>query len=245
MTSRPSPTFEIDEHSIGWIIFDDPERSVNVLSESVMRRLAQATNEALRACQEARVRAVVIRGKEDSFIAGADINLIGSIEDPEIAKESIELGQEIFSGISSLPVPTIAAIHGACVGGGVELSLACDHRVLSNSDRTTMSLPEVQLGILPAWGGTTRLTRLIGLRAALDMLLSGRKVSPAEAKAIGLASAVIPAAIFHTSVQEFAQTILSKKRRPRATKGPGLGKLLDATPLGRSIVLRMARNKVT
>ena len=245
MTKSPSPAFEIDEHSIGWIIFDDPERSVNVLSESVMRRLAEATDEALRACQEARVRAVVIRGKDDSFIAGADINLIGSTEDPEIAKESIELGQEIFSGISSLPVPTIAAVHGACVGGGVELSLACDHRVLSSSHHTTMSLPEVQLGILPAWGGTTRLTRLIGLRAALDMLLSGRKVSPTEAKAIGLASAIIPAATFHTSVKGFAQTILSNKRGSRAKKRPGLGKLLDATPLGRSIVLRMARKKVT
>ena len=126
----------------------------------------------------------------------------------------------------------------------MELSLACDHRVLSSSDSTTMSLPEVQLGILPAWGGTTRLTRLIGLRAALDMLLSGRKVLPAEATAIGLASAVIPAAIFHTSVKEFAQSILSKKTGPRARKRPSLGQLLDATPLGRSIVLRMARKKV-
>lgn len=245
MTTSPSPTFEIDKRAIGWITFDDPERSVNVLSESVMLRLAEAIDEALRACQEARVRAVVIRGKADSFIAGADISLISATEDPEIAKGHIELGQAIFSSISSLPVPTVAAVHGACVGGGTEMSLACDYRVLSDSHRTTLSLPEVRLGILPAWGGTTRLPRIIGLRAALDMLLSGNKVSPSKARGIGLASAVVPAPIFQTAVREFTLSVLSKKGVRRDSRRSVLGHFLDATPLGRLIVLRRARKKVT
>lgn len=244
MTPTPSPTFEIDDDAIGWIAFDDPDRSMNVLSEAVMTRFADMIDEARVAAQEARVRAVVIRGKSASFIAGADIDVIGRTEDPVLAEAQIRMGQAIFSNITTLPVPTVAAVHGVCVGGGVELALACDHRVLSDSNRTTLSLPEVQLGILPAWGGTTRLPRLIGVQAALDMLLTGKKVRPSKAKRIGLASAVVPAPIFPDAVRDFALGLVGEKGAPRTRRRSFVQRALDGTPPGRALVLRTARKKV-
>ena len=244
MTESPSPTFEIDDDAIGWITFDDPTRSLNVLSEPVMKRFAETIDEARVAAGEARVRAVVIRGKDTSFIAGADIDVIGSVEDPDLAEAQIRLGQAVFSNVTTLPVPTVAAVHGLCVGGGVEMSLTCDYRVLSDSDRTTMSLPEVQLGILPAWGGTTRLPRLIGLQTALDMLLTGTKVRASKAKRIGLASAVVPAPIFQEAVRDFTLGLIGEKGAPRTRKRSFVQRALDETPPGRWLVLHTARKKV-
>ncbi|MCH1571257.1 MAG: enoyl-CoA hydratase-related protein, partial [Longimicrobiales bacterium] len=244
MTESPSPTFEIDDDAIGWITFDDPARSLNVLSEPVMKRFAETLDEARAAAGEARVRAVVIRGKDTSFIAGADIDVIGGVEDPDLAEAQIRLGQAIFSKVTTLPVPTVAAVHGLCVGGGVEMSLSCDYRVLSDSDRTTVSLPEVQLGILPAWGGTTRLPRLIGLQAALDMLLTGKKIRASKAKRIGLASAVVPAPIFQEAVRDFTLGLIGEKGAPRTRKRSLVQRALDDTPPGRRIVLHTARKKV-
>ena len=244
MTASPSPTFKIDADAIGWITFDDPTRSLNVLSEPVMKRFAETIDEARTAARDARVRAVVIRGKDKSFIAGADIEVIGRVENPDLAEAQIRLGQAIFSNVTALPVPTVAAVHGLCVGGGVEMSLSCDYRVLSDSDRTTMSLPEVQLGILPAWGGTTRLPRLIGLQAALDMLLTGKRVRASKAKRIGLASAVVPAPIFQEAVRDFTLGLIGEKGAPRTRKRSFVQRALDDTPPGRRVVLHTARKKV-
>ena len=244
MTASPSPTFKIDADAIGWITFDDPTRSLNVLSEPVMKRFAETIDEARTAARDARVRAVVIRGKDKSFIAGADIEVIGRVENPDLAEAQIRLGQAIFSNVTALPVPTVAAVHGLCVGGGVEMSLSCDYRVLSDSDRTTMSLPEVQLGILPAWGGTTRLPRLIGLQAALDMLLTGKRVRASKAKRIGLASEVVPAPIFQEAVRDFTLGLIGEKGAPRTRKRSFVQRALDDTPPGRRVVLHTARKKV-
>ena len=244
MTASPSPTFKIDADAIGWITFDDPTRSLNVLSEPVMKRFAETIDEARTAARDARVRAVVIRGKDKSFIAGADIEVIGRVENPDLAEAQIRLGQAIFSNVTALPVPTVAAVHGLCVGGGVEMSLSCDYRVLSDSERTTMSLPEVQLGILPAWGGTTRLPRLIGLQAALDMLLTGKRVRASKAKRIGLASAVVPAPIFQEAVRDFTLGLIGEKGAPRTRKRSFVQRALDDTPPGRRVVLHTARKKV-
>ncbi|MGD8281561.1 MAG: enoyl-CoA hydratase-related protein, partial [Gemmatimonadota bacterium] len=160
--STSSPTFRTDERGTGWITFDDPDRPVNVLGEAVMRRLADTLDEARAAAREGRIDALVFTsGKPRSFIAGADIDAIANLENPAEAEEKIRLGQAIFSEVASLPIPTIAAVDGACVGGGLELALACDHRLLSDGPKTIVQFPEVMLGILPAWGGTTRLPRLI------------------------------------------------------------------------------------
>ena len=245
MTSSVTPTFKIDSDAIGWITFRDPDRALNVLTEPVMLRFAEVLDEARNAVREGRLRGVVVRsGKADSFIAGADIDVIGAVEDPVVAETQVRMGQAIYDDLAGLGVPTVAAVHGVCVGGGVEMSLACDHRVLSDSPKTTMSLPEVQLGILPAWGGTTRLPRLVGLQAALDMLLTGKKVRPSKARRIGLASAVVPAALFEEQVRAFTLRVVADPGASRPRRVSLKDRFLDGTPPGRRIVLGMARKQV-
>jgi 3-hydroxyacyl-CoA dehydrogenase/enoyl-CoA hydratase/3-hydroxybutyryl-CoA epimerase len=239
-----NPSFEVDADKIGWITFDDPDRSLNVLTEPVMRRFGQALDEARAAGREGRVVAVVIRsGKPDSFIAGADIDAIAGIEDRADAETKIRLGQAVFNDLASLPVPTVAAVSGVCVGGGLELVLACTHRVLSDSRKTSLQFPEVMLGILPAWGGTTRLPRLVGLQASLDMLLTGRKADAQRAKRMGLASEVVPDTLLAVKVRDFALA-LARRHSPPAPKRSLGTRLLEGTPPGRKLILAMARRKV-
>jgi 3-hydroxyacyl-CoA dehydrogenase/enoyl-CoA hydratase/3-hydroxybutyryl-CoA epimerase len=245
VSQSPTPTFSIDDRGIGWIVFDDPDRKLNVLTEATMRRLADVVEEARAAATGGRVRVVVIRsGKPDSFIAGADVDAIAALEDPREAEAQVRLGQAIFMEVETLPVPTVAAIHGVCVGGGTELALACRHRVLSDSPKTRIGLPEVQLGILPAWGGTTRLPRLIGLRPALDMLLTGKKIDAEKAHRIGFAGQVIPAELFEEEVAAYA--LASVDFRPGASlPRRGLAnRLMDDTAPGRRVGLAAARKKV-
>jgi 3-hydroxyacyl-CoA dehydrogenase / enoyl-CoA hydratase / 3-hydroxybutyryl-CoA epimerase len=244
-TPAVNPTFEIDANAVGWITFDDPERPLNVLSESVMRGFAEALDDARAAGREGRVRVVVIRsGKPDSFIAGADVDAIASIEDPAQAETKIRLGQAIFMDVETMPVPTVAAIHGVCLGGGTELALACRYRILSDSDKTKVGLPEVMLGILPGWGGTTRLPRLVGLQAALDMLLTGKQINPRKAKRIGFADAVVPADIFAGMIDEFVAGVLDGTTTRAKPKRGLMTRLLDESYPGRKLVIRTARKKV-
>ena len=240
-----SPTFEIDSDGIGWITFDDPERSLNILAEPVMRRFAQTLDSARAAGREGRVKVVVIRsGKSGSFIAGADVDQIAELEDPSDAEQKIQLGQAIFMDVETLPVPTVAAIHGVCLGGGVEVALACTHRVLSDSNKTRIGLPEVMLGILPAWGGTTRLPRLVGLQAALDLLLTGKQIDSRKARRIGFAGEVYPEHIFKEMVRDFALKAPGQPRAGSRRKAKLVTRVLDGTTLGRKLVLRAARKKV-
>jgi 3-hydroxyacyl-CoA dehydrogenase / enoyl-CoA hydratase / 3-hydroxybutyryl-CoA epimerase len=244
-TPAVNPTFEIDANAVGWITFDDPERPLNVLSESVMRGFAEALDDARAAGREGRVRVVVIRsGKPDSFIAGADVDAIASIEDPAQAETKIRLGQAIFMDVETMPVPTVAAIHGVCLGGGTELALACRYRILSDSAKTKVGLPEVMLGILPGWGGTTRLPRLVGLQAALDMLLTGKQINPRKAKRIGFADAVVPADIFARMIDEFVAGVLDGTTTRAKPKRGLMTRMLDESYPGRKLVIRTARKKV-
>ncbi|HIE61443.1 MAG TPA: fatty acid oxidation complex subunit alpha FadJ, partial [Microbacterium sp.] len=240
-----SPTFEIDSDGIGWITFDDPARSLNVLTEPVMRRFAETLDSARAAGREGRIKVVVIRsGKSGSFVAGADVDQIAEIEDPSEAEQKIRLGQAIFMDVETLPVPTVAAIHGVCLGGGVELALACTHRVLSDSKKTQIGLPEVLLGILPTWGGTTRLPRLVGLQAALDLLLTGKQIDTRKARRIGFAGEVFPEHLFEGMVRDFALQAPRLLRGASRRKSKLATRLLDGTLLGRKLVLRTARKRV-
>lgn len=245
LSTAGSPTFQIDADGVAWIIFDDPERPVNVLGQAVMRRFAETLDEARAAGREGRVKAVVIRsGKPGSFIAGADVDAIADLEDPAEAAAQIRLGQAIFMNVETLPVPTVAAIDGVCVGGGLEMALACDHRVVSDSPRTKLGLPEVMLGFLPAWGGTTRLPRLVGLQAALDLLLTGKQIDADKARRIGLAGEVLPHGLFEEKVRAFALMTPGLPRGSSHRKRKLLTRVLDGTAPGRAIVIAMARKKV-
>lgn len=134
---------------------------------------------------------VIISAKENIFIAGADLNALSSLKDAEL-KEFLKLGQSVFNRLEDLKIPTVAAIHGACVGGGFELSLACDWRVATDERATKIGLPEVSLGILPAWGGSTRLPRLIGVPAALDIILGGKTLAAKPALKRGMIDMIAP-----------------------------------------------------
>jgi 3-hydroxyacyl-CoA dehydrogenase/enoyl-CoA hydratase/3-hydroxybutyryl-CoA epimerase len=172
------------------------------------------------------------------------LDAIAAIDSPEGGAAAARFGQQTFDGLAKLPVPTVAAIHGTCLGGGTELALSCRHRVASDATETKIGLPEVQLGILPAWGGTSRLPRIIGLAPALEILLSGNPVTASKAKRLGLVTEVLP----RDGFLEFALAFLRDRVRdgtgPPSPRRPRGARLVEATPPGRRFVLSAARRNV-
>lgn len=190
----------------GVLTFDREGSSANLFDRPALVELSEKLD-ALSAHPE--LNGLIIRSAKPSiFIAGADLKVLSSAHGEEL-RDLIELGQATFDKLAHLPYPTVAAIHGACVGGGLELALACDWRVASDAKVTKIGLPETQLGILPAWGGTTRLPRLIGLPKALPLILAGKVMAATGARAKGIVDAVVP----HEHLEEHALVLLQKGKR--------------------------------
>ena len=159
------------------IIFDQENSSANVFNENMFSELDEQL--AFIEDNQKDFRGVIFKSAKPSiFIAGADLKSFADDPTPERISYLIKLGQQIFDRIENLCIPTVAAIHGACVGGGYELALACDHRVATLDSSTKIGLPETMLGILPAWGGSTRLPRMIGIANAMNIILGGKVVVP-------------------------------------------------------------------
>ncbi len=170
------------------IVFDHPDKSANVIDGAFLAELETA----IRAVRRLDVSGLVfLSAKPSVFVAGADLKGLGSARG-ESLRGLVERGQRLFSEIAGLPMPTVAAIHGACLGGGLELALACDLRLASDDPVTKLGLPETQLGLLPAWGGSTRLPRLLGLPRALDLILTGKQITSKHARNLGLVDEVVP-----------------------------------------------------
>lgn len=168
--------------------FDREGESVNTFGQGVLIEL----NSLLERIALEPPKALVLRSaKEKGFIAGADIREFQEFDAKGTIGDSIRRGQNLFQRIAELPFPTVAAIHGFCMGGGTEISLACRYRVASNDPSTKIGLPEVMLGIFPGWGGSARLPQLVGAPAAMDMMLTGRSLSALAARAIGLVDKVV------------------------------------------------------
>ncbi|MES2669237.1 MAG: 3-hydroxyacyl-CoA dehydrogenase NAD-binding domain-containing protein [Pseudomonadota bacterium] len=168
--------------------FDREGESVNTFGQGVLIEL----NSLLERIALEPPKALVLRSaKEKGFIAGADIREFQEFDAKGTIGDSIRRGQNLFQRIADLPFPTVAAIHGFCMGGGTEISLACRYRVASNDPSTKIGLPEVMLGIFPGWGGSARLPQLVGAPAAMDMMLTGRSLSASAARAIGLVDKVV------------------------------------------------------
>jgi len=180
---------------------------------------------------------IFISGKPDNFIAGADINMIASCQTALEAQTLAHQGQQIMAEIAALPIPVVAAIHGACLGGGLELALACHSRICTDDEKTKLGLPEVQLGLLPGSGGTQRLPRLIGVSHALDMILTGKQLRPRQALKLGLVDEVVPQSILLTAAVE----LVGKGRQASRTL-PVRERIL-AGPLGRSLLFSMVSKK--
>ena len=172
------------EEGFAIIEFDQPDSKVNVLSAAALRELDEIITQ-VQAWQDVR-GACLMSKKQDIFIAGADIKEIEKITSAPEAQSKAQAGQAILNRLEKLSFPTIALINGACLGGGLELALACDYRLASFGEKVKMGLPEVKLGIIPGFGGTKRLPRLVGLRKGLQLIVSGEAVSANEAFKTGL-----------------------------------------------------------
>ncbi len=215
--------------------FDLPGEKVNKFSSTVMIEFAGVVEEMERSTDIRRI--VVASAKPSIFIAGADVSEFTKATSPELAKEFTRFGQQTFQRFSRLRQVTVAAINGAALGGGCELALSCDWRVMSDSPKATIGLPEVKLGIFPAWGGTTKLPRLIGLPAALDIILNGRSVDGKRAKRIGLVDEVVEPGILLDVAKKF--TGRGKRNVPPRTKF-----YIEGNPIARKIIFNKARKTV-
>jgi 3-hydroxyacyl-CoA dehydrogenase/enoyl-CoA hydratase/3-hydroxybutyryl-CoA epimerase len=237
--------FRIDKRPDGVAVltFDLPGEKVNKLTAAAMEELDRLLEEL---GQDRSVRALVFAsGKPDTFIAGADIAEIRDITDAGLGERLSRKGQAVFRKIEELPFPTVAAVHGACLGGGLELALACDFRVISNDPRTVLGQPEVRLGIMPGFGGTQRLPRLVGIANGLELILTGKNVHPKKARRIGLTDVVTYREHVLERAIETAKHAVGRERfrTVRARRSLGL-RLLESNPLTRPFLFRKAEQSV-
>jgi len=231
-------SLQIRDDQIGVITMDIAGESMNVLKAAFADEISSLLSEINANTQLKGL--VFISGKADSFIAGADISMLDACHTAAEAEAIGRMGQQMFDQLEQLKIPLVAAIHGPCLGGGLELAMACHARVATSDSKTVMGLPEVQLGLLPGSGGTQRLPRLMGLQKALDMILTGKQLRASQAKKAGLVDEVV------------AQSILLDAAVQRALKGkivreqPALnlvGKVLERTPFGRNVLFNQARKQ--
>jgi len=233
----PQKAFTIErdgELAIVW--FDYPGEKVNKFSSWVMQEFSGIVD-MLAASSDIK-RVVVASRKPGIFIAGADVTEFTKVTSPEQAKEYTRFGQQALHRFSKLPQVTVAAINGACVGGGCELALSCDYRLISDDRKAQIGLPETKLGIFPAWGGTTKLPRLVGLPAALDMILQGKVIDGKRAKRMGLVDEVVPAPI----LLDVAKSFTSKPKRRGKSEQTKF--YMEGNPLMRGVIFRKARKSV-
>ncbi len=180
---------ETDNENIVWLCFDKADAGTNVLNPEIFAEL----DEQLQAIAAEHPQGLVIlSGKTNGFIAGADIKSFTRVRTERQAQELLKTGQEVFNRLATLPFPTVALIHGFCLGGGTELALACRYRITRDDPGTRLGLPEVKLGIHPGWGGSARMVPLIGGIKAMDLILSGRSVDGRGARRMGLVDQVVP-----------------------------------------------------
>jgi 3-hydroxyacyl-CoA dehydrogenase/enoyl-CoA hydratase/3-hydroxybutyryl-CoA epimerase len=224
---------------IAIVTIDVPGEPVNMLGSPAGRELEDLLEE-IRGDPSARA-VVLISGKPDNFIAGADIQEFTRITSASEAEALSRSGQEMINRLEKFPKPIVVAIHGACVGLGCELSLACAWRIATDSPKTVIGLPEVQIGILPAAGGCQRLPRLIGLRAALDIILAGKTERAAKAFKIGLVDELVPPSILRSVALEAADRIARHGPPDRKARG---ALLLERNPIGRLMVYASAKKTI-
>ncbi len=225
---------ETDRDNIVWLSFDKKGASANVLSADAMAELDQVLDEL----GPKNPRGLIIRsGKDSGFIAGADVEEFTKIKDADDAMRLVKRGWDLYNKLEALPFPTLALVNGFCMGGGVELALACRYRVAVDQPGTRFALPEVMLGILPGWGGVKRLPRLVGPTAALDMLLTGRAVDARRAKRLGLVDEAVPPRIQENA----ARTMVLEAPRPRTL--PLFQRLMNSG-LMRPLVVHLARKQL-
>ncbi len=223
-----------DAEGLAWLTFDKAGATINTLSAAALAEL----NDALDILDRDPPQGLVIRsGKANGFIAGADVEEFGEIRDDAGALAVVKRGWDTFERLASVRYPTLALVRGYCLGGGLELALACRYRVVVDEPGTRLGLPEVMLGIVPGWGGIKRLPRLAGAPAALDLLLTGRTIDARRAKKLGIADECVPVRIMDLT----ARGVLRALPPPHKLAFP---LSLTLNPIARRFIAAQARKKV-
>src|SRR6266568_2989875 len=234
MTAYKHWKLDTDRDHLAWLSFDKEGASTNTLSAEAIDEFDRVLDEL----QAEQPRALIIRSaKESGFIAGADVGEFTKIKDADDAMQIVRRGWNAFNKLEALPFPTLALVNGFCMGGGVELALACRYRVAVDQPGTRFAPPEVMLGILPGWGGVKRLPRLVAPTAALERLLTGRAVDARRAKRLGLVDEAVPPRIQANT----ARMIVLEAPRPR--KLPLFQRLMNSG-LMRPLVVHLARKQL-
>ena len=230
-------TLDKREDGIAILTMDVPGESMNTLKadfgEEISAILTQIEDDK-------DIKGVVFAsGKKDSFVAGADVAMLAACESAADAENLSTQGQLLFARMGKINKTFVAAIHGPALGGGLELALACDYRVCSDSDKTQMGLPEVQLGLLPGSTGTQKLPALIGVQLAMKMMLTGSPVRANQAKKYGIVDDSVPESI----LMDVAIEMAGKPPKTRSLKKSMINTLLENTSLGRGILFKKAREQ--
>jgi len=227
------------------ITFDLPDHSANIFTPAVAKEMNALIDQL---CEDDSIRvALFVSGKPSIFIAGADVREIYKITRGDEAYQKSRLGQQLFNRWEKLPFTTIALVHGACMGGGTEFILSCDFRLASDSRKTLIGLPEVKLGVIPGWGGTQRLPRLVGLQNSLKLILTGNPVNSKQAYRMHLVDEVVPELIAEDVALRIAREIRDQgggKYLERRKKIPLLTKIIEHTKFGSSYVFKKSREMV-
>lgn len=225
------------------ITIDRPGEKVNTIDPATLEAIEGQFAELEAAPGLAGV--VLISGKPDGFIAGADVEVFAKAKERREIEAFGRKGHEILKRIAGAKFPVVAAIHGACLGAGLELALACTYRICTDSPKTTLALPEVMLGLFPGGGGVTRLPRLVGVREALDMILTGRNIRPRAAKKMGLVDQIVAEEALLPAARKAAAQLAEGKLQPHAhPKNDVMRTVLEHNPLGRRVVFSQARKTV-
>jgi 3-hydroxyacyl-CoA dehydrogenase/enoyl-CoA hydratase/3-hydroxybutyryl-CoA epimerase len=234
-------TYEIDSQGIVVVTINNQDESLNILSFEAFQQFSDLLDEIAGLKDPVPVGLVLISGKADNFIVGADIKAF-TFDSAEQAEAASGVGQEIWGKIAELPFPTVAAINGTCMGGGLEMALNCTSRIITDHPKTVISLPEVKLGLIPGTGGSQTLPRMVGVQAALDMLLTGKNIYPYKARKIGLVDEIVNPGVLLKAAKTRVQRLARGEAHRTKPKGPLMMRALDG-PL-KGIVYRIARKRV-
>ncbi|MDQ7049252.1 MAG: fatty acid oxidation complex subunit alpha FadJ [Enterobacterales bacterium] len=253
-STSKSLTLSVSEQGIGWITIDVASETQNTIRADFAAEFEAIFTQIVK---DPSIKAlVIISGKEDGFIAGADIGMLQGIDSQEAIFSLAMTGHHIFNKLESHSMPVIAAINGACLGGGLELAMACSYRIATDNPSTKLGLPEVQLGLLPGAGGTQRLPRLVGIATSLDLMLTGKQLPAIRAKKIGLVDEVVAPANLRKAAEKAVTKLLGHSKRvssqlyphfslPKNFTASELQKLaLETNEFGRKIIFDKAKSSV-
>jgi len=234
------------QDGIAILRLNQPGKPVNVISADLVAAMDELLGRLEAAEREGTVRAAVILSeKKGTWIAGADIEQFKDFRTPADGEAASRAGQQLLNRLERLRVPVVAAIDGAALGGGLEVALACTYRIASDSPKTKLGLPEVNLGIIPGAGGTQRLPRLIGLRTALDLMLTGKQLDGRRARSAGIVDEVVPAAILPQVALQVANDLATGRKEPRGAARRKSPQWVENLPGMRGIIFSKARQGVT